>query len=1095
MKKFYSFLLLTALFLCCKKENAKLTNQKSLFENITPSESGIDFTNSIIEDEDINYLHYGYIYNGSGVAAGDINNDGLTDLYFSSNLEFNRLYLNQGNLKFKDITESAGVNGGEGYKSGVTMADVNNDGWLDIFVCKTAIKDSIYRKKMLYINNQNGTFTDRIAEMGLDDRSYTTQAYFFDSDLDGDLDVYFVNHPMNFDDNNYIKPVIANKLKNSSSEPQFTSDKFYENQKGRFVDRTRESNVFNEAFGLSAVIGDFNNDQLPDIYVANDFLQPDYLYLNLGKNKFKESFSEFFQHCPFSSMGTDYADLNNDGCNDLIVVDMTPSDPTRQKNLLMTQNYDRFQLMLESGLKAQYSINSLQLGSCGRSFSDIAFLTGTAYTDWSWAPLIADFDNDGLKDIFVSNGYLHDVMHSDYNRYKLDSLEKLYNSRLISKLQWINNMPSVKVKDYLFRNEGNLHMKDVSQEWNSGPASFSHGAAYADLDNDGDLDLVICNVNDPVTVLKNTSTQNYIRFKLNFDKNHLSEAACITITLNDGSIQSACLQQTRGFLSKSEDILHFGLNLEKSIRSARISWSDKNSVEIQDLTINKLHNLDYRKGNTISNTPLKSIFNESLAIDLTHKENSFIDFKREPLLIHKLSEDGPAVSVADINADNLSDIYLGGSAGSSGKIFVQNNNGSFSHAQSEVFEHDKICEDVASLFVDVNGDKLLDLYVVSGGNEAETGSNSYQDRLYINKGNLKFEKSASALPQESLSGSCVAASDLDKDGDIDLFVGTRSVPGRYGEPPSHMLLINNKGSFTNEIEKYSVELNQLGMITDAQWADLDNDKNYELIVCGEFMTLSIFSISQNKLINRSKEFGTHELKGLWHTILITDINKDNYLDILLGNHGLNTHLNASVKNPLQLIYSDFDKNGSLDAILCHSYNSKSYPIHYRDRLLDQMVFLKKKFTRYEPYSNASIEDIFTADQRKEMKMKEVNTLASTLFINKNGKQFISKELPRETQWSNIRGMVELDYNNDNHQDLITTGNFYGTDAQFGRYDASTSCLLQGDSQGNFKYIATNHGGIHITGDIRGIYQLQTKEGTAYLISRNNSNFSILKKSN
>ncbi|MEO6190436.1 MAG: FG-GAP-like repeat-containing protein, partial [Saprospiraceae bacterium] len=779
----------------CNKKESKQENDaptQTLFETIPASQSGLNFVNNIIEDEEINYLHYGYIYNGAGVAVGDINNDGLADLYFSSNLEFNKLYLNLGNLKFKDITESANVDGGQGYKSGVTMVDINQDGWLDIFVCKTAIKDSSFRTKMLYINNGNGTFTEKAKEYGLDDQSYTTQAYFFDSDLDGDLDVYFVNHPMNFEDNNYIKPNILNSHLGKSKNLQYISDRLYENRNGKFFDISLQANILNEAFGLSAVIGDFNQDNLPDIYVANDFLQPDYLYINQGKNKFKEQFSEYFQHCPFSSMGTDYADINNDGCLDLISVDMTPSDNYRQKMLLMTQNYDRYELMIKSELKAQFSINSLQLGSCGHTFSDIAFLTKTAYTDWSWTPLIADFDNDGNKDIFITNGYLHDVMNSDYNRYKLDSLEKLHSSGLISQLQWINEIPSVKTKDYFFKNHGNLLFTDASKEWNSGPATFSHGAVYSDLDNDGDLDIIVSNVNDPVTLLCNNSNKiennNFIRFSFENIKNKTNEGAEIKLILSDGSIQIQKFNQTRGFLSKVEDVLHFGIPNKSTVTSVEINWPDHHQIILSQPEINKNYKISYVQSKIIS-TPRKvepyfTDISKQLPINFKHQENNFIDFKREPLLIRKLSEEGPAVAVGDVNGDQLDDIYIGGASTFAGQLYIQGVNGQYQLSKNN-FDEDKNSEDAAACFIDINGDHLLDLYVVSGGNEFEVSSKEYQDRLYINQGNSVFKKAVNLVPTETNSGSCVTYTDIDGDGDSDLFIGSRSIPGKYPQKPEH----------------------------------------------------------------------------------------------------------------------------------------------------------------------------------------------------------------------------------------------------------------------------------------------------------------------
>lgn len=1089
----------TLIFIQCDKKTnpavqKKDNNQQHLFEAMSPSATGVDFVNSIQEDENINYMHYGYIYNGAGVAAGDVNNDGLTDLYFSSNLDYNKLYINQGNFKFRDATSMAGVDGGQGYKSGVTMADINKDGWLDIFVCKTAIRDTTYRHKMLYINNHDGTFTERASEYGLDDLCYTTQAYFFDSDLDGDLDVYFVNHPMNFDDNNYIRPTIATVTGHKDDpENEYISDRFYENRNGHFVDMSGSAGIHNEAFGLSAVVADFTADGLPDIYVANDFLQPDYLYVNLGKNRFKENFDVYFDHCSFSSMGTDFADINNDGCNDLIAVDMTPHGRARQNLLQMTQNYDRYQLMLKSGLKAQFSINSLQMGSCGGRFSDIAFYSGTAYTDWSWTPLFADFNNDGFKDLFVTNGYLHDVMNNDYNRYKLDSLEKLHTAGRISQVEWINQIPTVKVPDFLFENNGGLQFIDRSAEWDSGPATFSHGACYADLDNDGDLDLIISNVNDPATLLRNRSREqnanHFIRFILEDPQHRSMEGTAIRI-MNEGHVsQIQNYRQTRGFLSRCEDALHFGLGKNTSIDFAEITWPDGTTQTLEHPTIDGTVKILRHASRKSSTMKTKSLLTEiTLPSGMSHQENEYIDYKKEPLLIDALSANGPAIAAGDINLDGLDDIYIGGSNGFNSSLWLQDKNGSFRMTEIRNINSNLKREITDVILVDVNGDKLPDLYEVCGSNEGQDDA-FYQDRLWINKGSGHFEKSES-LPSENLSGSCVCAADIDGDGDMDLFVGSGPIPGRYPSSAGHMLLINNGNRFENKMEQMIPPL-QSQALTDATFADLDGDGHIELIVCGEFSPIRIFSFAGGQVIEMTSSYGLEQYRGMWKSIQIADLNGDHFPDIIAGNYGLNSHLKADDTHPLEIYFNDFDKNGSLDAILCQYEQDKIYPLLYRDRLLDQMVFLKKKFTRFDPYSKATLQEVFTPEQLNSSTHYKANDLASKVLLSEKGKHFRMVDLPACSQLSFVTSSAYVYIKQSNQNYILTVGNSYYTDAQFGRHDSSHGCLCKIPKDENLNLASISNISLNLAGDIRKVVPLHTTSGTKYLIGRNNGPCTLL----
>ena len=1085
-------------------DSTSSAEEKSLFTELDSVQTGISFSNPITENEQINILSYEYLYNGGGVAAGDINNDGLTDLYFSGNMVPNKLYLNLGNFKFRDITSASGTDGGMGYKSGITMADVNSDGLLDILVCKSMLADPQYRKKLLYINNGNMTFTDRAAEYGLDDASYSTQGYFFDMDGDQDLDLYLLNHPFNFRESNNIN-VSLNAEGNlevvKPADLTYITDKLYENKNGKFEDITKKAGIEEAGFGLSVVISDFNNDRKPDLYVCNDYIKPDYLYINNGNKTFTDKFSEYFTHSSFSSMGSDFADINNDGCLDLMTLDMLPRERYRQNMLGMAQNFDKFQKMTQYGLQAQYSTNTLQLNNCNGSFSDIAFLSNTAYTDWSWAALMADFDNDGWKDIYVSNGYKRDVTNNDYARYKMDSLKKLVTAKQLTLAQWVQSIPSTKISSYLFKNNRNLSFSDVSKIWNSGKPGFSNGAAYSDLDNDGWLDLVINRIDEPALVLKNegkaSRKNNYIRFSLVGKNKKPSYASKVRILLNDGTSQVQEFYPARGFLSSVEPVVHFGLGSDSAIAKAEITWPDGRLQEITSPVVNKLHIVtdDGTGKKSPVSKPGNILFNDisnSLPTGMTHVENSYIDFKREPLLHHKYSEEGPATAVADINNDGLDDVFIGGAQGTPGKLFIQKGNGSFSSASAAVFEADKDFEDVAAIFFDANGDGAKDLMVVSGGNERPENAAEYEDRLYTNDGKGNFVKATEALPSMRSSGGSVAVSDFDKDGDPDLFIGGRITPGRYPEPPVSYLLRNDKGTFTNVTNELSDSLSNLGMITDAKFADLDKDGSDELIIVGEWLPVSVFKNQNGKFRNVTSSFGLSGIKGWWYSLEIADLTSDGYPEIIAGNLGLNSQIQASAQKPVTLHYKDFDNNGTVDPILCCYTDDKSYPLHFRDRLLDHMVVLKKKFTRYHLYANATLDQIFTKEQLKDSKTLTANHFSHTLFVNNGGKIFTPSVLPRYTQISAVRTIKAIDVNKDGKTDLLLGGNFYGTDAQIGRYDASVGAVLLGDGKGHFQVVGPASSGFSIRGNVKAILPLKSSKGTNILVVRNNDKSSLLK---
>lgn len=1097
-------IVLILLLSACNNQDPEdvLEQSEALFEFLPPNQTNITFQNQVNETESFNFLLYEYLYNGAGVAIGDINNDGLDDIYFSGNTTENKLYLNKGDFKFEDITLSSGTDGGQGFKTGVTMIDLNNDGFLDIYVCKSALANPDLRANILYINNGDLTFTERAKQYGINDMSYSTQAYFFDSDLDGDLDLYLLNHPADHKESNKINLEMNDSGELVKAKPKsydYQSDRFYQNTGNKFRDITDSAGLLNYSFGLSTSILDINNDGLLDLYVCNDYIGSDQLLINSGQNKFTNKLESYFAHSSFSSMGSDNADLNNDGLLDLFTLDMSPKNNFRRKMMNMAQNYDKYEKLLTYDFGAQFPINTLQINRGAGKFSDLAFIDLVAQTEWSWGVLLADFDNDGFKDIHVTNGYLRDITNNDYRQYEFDRLQRELKNGQITLLDWIKLIPSNAVPSFLFKNLGELRFADYSDQWNSGPATFASGSAYGDLNNDGYLDIVVSNLKDYPFIMKNRGahvSENHwlmIQFEKNGSESLVGTKA--VLTLENGSIITESLTPTRGFLSSSQHKLHFGLGADSKPVALEITWPDQTRQRWTDLPIDSILTLskDPNLALLVKKEARKksTYFTEQtnlLTDEFSHSENPFIDFKGQLLLHKKLSEQGPAVTVGDVNKDGLDDLYIGGAAYESGRLMIQKPGGQWQKAQT-VFEADKASEDVDALFFDADGDGDLDLYVVSGGNEFPLNDVRLQDRLYINDGAGNFVRDKNAIPQVYHSGGVAVPFDHDGDGDMDLFVGSYVTPGRYPEIPQSTLLENDNGQFTDQSNNWFSENPAIGMINDALFTDLDNDNVPELVLSGEWMPITVLGLENGKWTNQTASYGLDTNIGWWHSVSAMDINGDGFQDLIAGNLGLNSIFKASEKEPTTLYYKDFDNNNSMDPILCTYVEGESYPILNRDRLLNHMVFLKKRFTRYAPFARAKIQDIFTEAELKNAGYLEANNFEHTVFINDGKGGFKAQSLPFETQWSVLNAAISWDIDADGMDEIIVGGNYYGTDAEFSRYDASIGTVLKWNGN-NFDVIPVEDTGLILDGNLRHLKPITINGKQKLLVIRNNEEFSL-----
>lgn len=1040
---------------------------ETLFSKLPTSRTGIDFVNDNHETERSNILTYEYFYNGGGVALGDINNDGLTDIYFSSNLFSNRLYLNQGDFKFKDITESSGTACEIGWKTGVSMVDVNADGFLDIYVCRSASPDPERRRNILLINNGDNTFTDKAKDYNLDDPSYSTQAAFFDFDRDNDLDVVLLNHSILEVSNSFLI-----NLRNSTIRYPHVGNRFLRNDDGNFVDISDSVGVFGPAsnYGLGVSLADVNNDGWIDIYMGCDYTGRDKLLLNNRGLHFIDT-TNSLSHISKFTMGTDIADINGDGWMDIFTADMLPEDNKRQKQLFGADRYDVFLNMVKNGLHKQYMRNMLHLNNGDGSFSEIGQLSRVANTDWSWGTLIADFNNDGIQDLFVSNGFKRDLTDNDFSKF--EAQKELMRIRVENKgsvFDVVDKMSENKIPNYIFQGNGDLTFTNRNVAWGFDQPSLTNGVAYGDLDNDGDLDIVTNNINDPAGIYRNNTTSSsknsYLKVQLTGEgQNKFALGAKVTLRF-DGKVLSKEMLPVRGFQSSVDPILHFGLGAYSTIDSVEVRWPDGSFSRLRNITANQTLEVKASQArNSDSDLPDDAPFFRRLrAASFKHVENDFIDFRVQPLLPRMYSTMGPALADGDINGDGLIDLYAGGAKGQLGKLFIQSDKGGYVAVNTPAFESLRKSEEVDATFFDMDNDGDLDLLVVTGGYEFPAGDPSLIDRLFENNGRGVF--SERTFPGILSSGSCVRPADFDDDGDLDLFIGSRITPGRYPETPRSDLLVNDgKGNFSVD-KGQSSELTEAGMISDALWVDLNEDSLPDLIAVGEWMPAKIFLNENGKLVDHSGRYITEPSEGWWNCILAHDFDKDGDPDFVIGNHGLNHQMHVDRDQPVSLTYSDFDNNNSVDPLLTYFIQGVSYPYATRDELTEQLPSFKKRFTDYKSYSTATLDGgVLTSEEARVAKKLSAYRMETSYLRNDGGKLTFVK-MPIEIQFAPVFAMTFMDVNRDGYDDLVTGGNLTATRARTGSLTGNNGFVFLGDGKSNFRFLPAAKSGLRLSGDVR-----------------------------
>ena len=1105
LKFLAGIVIFTSLFHSCTSEEKSLKDGKeeasTLFKLLPPQETGIQFINKVENQKDFNIFKYRNIYNGGGVAIGDINNDGLADIYLTGNMEPNRLYLNKGNFTFEDISETAGVMGNKPWSTGVVMVDINADGLLDIYVCNAGKMKGNNHDNDLYINNGDLTFTEKAAEYNLAKSGFTIHASFFDYDKDGDLDAYILNNsniPVSSLGYAEQREVRAEDWEGVPDIFRGLGDMLLRNDNGQFVDVSEEAGIYGSliGFGLGVMVTDINNDLYPDIYVTNDFYERDYLYINNQDGTFSEDIKNWTSHLSLSAMGVDAADINNDGHAEIYITDMLPEPEERVKSVMEFEGYDVFRLKKSKDFYQQYIQNTLQLNNGNGSFSEVAYFSGVDATDWSWGPLLFDMDNDGLRDIFVTNGINHDLTDLDFMDFFANEI--IQKMALTGKKESIDSiiakMPIKPQPNYAYRNKGDLTFANAIEDWGFELPSLSNGAAYGDLDNDGDLDLVVNNVNMETFVYENLTDQqkdhNFIKLRFQGTDENTFAIGAKALLYHEGNIILQELMPFRGFQSSMDYMMTIGLGATRELDSIRIIWPDKRTHFFKNTPANQTLELIHTDTLPVYK-PLKpgyirpllrEIGNNSL---IAHQENNYNDFDYEGLIYKMLSQEGPAMAVADIDGDGNEDIFIGGAKDQEGVLYRHTGNGRLTITKQPALLKDRTFEDTAAAFLDADGDGDMDLMVGSGGNQVGD-ERSYRARLYLNDGKGRFTKDNERLPTTFKNISVIAPQDFDNDGDTDVFIGSRSVVGTYGVSPDHLFLENNgKGSFTDATERLAYDLRNEGMVTDAIWADMDGDGRNDLITVSEWDIPRIYRNTGRRLTRLTASLDS--LSGWWNTVETADLDKDGDLDLILGNQGSNLHYKPTLSNPMRVWINDFDDNGTIEQIVTQFHDGKDYPIHMKSELTNQMVSLKKQNLKASEYARKSIDALFSPETIDRSIVKEASYSESLIAINEGDGRFNLKTLPNRVQISCVCGISCEDVNGDGHLDLIMGGNNFEFKPQFSRLDASYGNVLLNDGNLGFTWQDFRQSGFFIKDEIKHLEIFKDKSGRRFLIAAINDN--------